>query len=127
MLASKRTDRRTRPAVAGGPEVEVLRPEGDLDAGMVPDIRRKVMGLAAGTRLVIDLGATEFIDSVGVGLLIGISRSVRSNGGCVVLAGPRPSVSKVLRVTGVAEIVQVAATVAEAVGLLAAWSAVSFG
>ena len=127
MLVSRRSDRWSQPAAVPEASVEVLRPEGDLDAKMAPEIRRKVTALAPGTRLVVDLGATDFIDSVGVGLLIGISRSVRANGGSVVLADPRSSVAKVLRATGVAEIVPVTETTAEAVQLVAGPAGVPLG
>lgn len=121
MLVSRRSDWCTLPPDPAGPAgVEVIRPEGDLDAKMAPGFRRRVMGLAPGTRLVVDLAETAFIDSVGVGLLIGTTRSVTGNGGAVVLAAPRPSVAKVLRATGVDEVVLVAATAGEALALLGA-------
>lgn len=114
MLVSRRTERCPGPDAPG---VTVLRPEGDLDALKAPEIRRAVLALPPGARLVVDLGATAFIDSVGVGLLIGAWRTVVAHGGSVVLAGPRPPVARVLQVTGVMEVIPVVDAAAEAVRL----------
>ena len=45
-----------------------------LDAEVAPDLKTTLIGLADGApgRLVVDLGAVEFIDSSGLGALVGV-------------------------------------------------------
>lgn len=70
-----------------GPWV-VLAPLGDLDMGSAPRLRQEVVtAVSAGdVHLVLDLGAVEFIDSVGLGVIVGARRRTRANGGDIVLA-----------------------------------------
>ena len=67
----------------------VIAPIGDLDMGSAPRLRQEVVtAVAAGdTHLVVDLGSVDFIDSVGLGVIVGARRRARSNGGEVMLAG----------------------------------------
>jgi anti-sigma B factor antagonist len=70
--------------------------------------------LAATPRLLIDLGGVPFVDSAGLGALIGGIRRVRELGGDVAVACPRPTLTRLLHTTGFDRIVTVTETVAEA-------------
>jgi anti-sigma B factor antagonist len=50
--------------------------------------------------VVLDLSRTWFIDSSGLGALIGGVRRIREHGGRVVVASCRPGVERLLRVVG---------------------------
>lgn len=47
----------------------------------------------------IDLKALKYIDSTGLGILVGVLKRVRERGGNVVLLNPQPQVRKLLRIT----------------------------
>ena len=51
-------------------------------------------------RLVLDLSRIEFMDSAGLGLLMGRYRLVRDLGGSMALTAPGPRVLKILRLAG---------------------------
>jgi len=51
-------------------------------------------------RLVLNLSRIEFMDSAGLGLLMGRYRLLRELGGVMVLSSPNPRVMKILRLSG---------------------------
>lgn len=89
----------------------VLTPVGELDAFTVSRFRQEVGQVAAGSHLIIDMSAVRFLDSSGLGALIGSIRRVRELGGEVAVACNRPSVERLLRTTGFDRIVTLAKTV----------------
>jgi anti-sigma B factor antagonist len=101
-----------------GPGHTICRPVGDLDAFTVSQFRQVVADLAGVGRLIIDLSATTFVDSAGLGALIGGIRRTRELGGDVAVACDRPALVRLLRTTGFDRIVTVAPTVFEAVATL---------
>ena len=97
----------------------VCRPTGELDASTVVEFREQLAGLASIPRLVIDLSGVPFMDSAGLGALIGGIRRIRDAGGAVAVVCDRPAVLRLLHTTGFDRIVVVSPTVADAVGSLA--------
>ena len=51
-------------------------------------------------RFVVNLARIEFMDSAGLGLLMGRLRLVRELGGVMALTAPNPRVMKILRLAG---------------------------
>lgn len=92
----------------------ICRPVGELDAFNASQFRLALAAVTAAPQLVIDLAAVPFIDSAGLGALIGGIRRVRELGGEVVVACPRPSLARVLDSTGFAKVVAIASSVEEA-------------
>jgi anti-sigma B factor antagonist len=97
----------------------VCRPAGELDAFTVGQFRQALAELSSTPRLVIDLAGVPFIDSAGLGALIGGIRRVRELGGDVAVSCNRPQLVRLLRTTGFDRIVTVADTVEEAAVALA--------
>lgn len=97
----------------------VCRPRGELDAFTVSQFREALAELANRPRLVIDLSEVPFIDSAGLGALIGGIRRTREQGGDVSVACNRATLIRLLRTTGFDRIVTVADTVEEAAAALA--------
>ncbi|MDP5228523.1 MULTISPECIES: STAS domain-containing protein [Arthrobacter] len=79
----------------------VISIEGRLVAAGAPQLRLAVNQLIeAGTvRVVVDLGRTEFIDSSGLGALIGGLKRARVAGGDLRIAAVPDAVRAVLRLT----------------------------
>ncbi len=96
----------------------VCRPVGELDAFTVSQFRQALAELASAARLLIDLSGVPFVDSAGLGALIGGVRRVRELGGEVVVACPRPTLTRLLRTTGFDRIVTVTGTPQEAMQAL---------
>ncbi|HVA44557.1 MAG TPA: STAS domain-containing protein [Acidimicrobiales bacterium] len=96
----------------------VCRPKGELDAFTVSQFRESLAELATSARLVIDLSEVPFIDSAGLGALIGGIRRTREQGGDVSVACNRSTLIRLLRTTGFDRIVTVADSVDEAASAL---------
>lgn len=85
-----------------------LQPAGELDAFTVPAFRESLAGLIHTPRLLIDLSEVPFMDSAGLGALIGGIRRIREAGGEVTVACSRPALTRLLHTTGFDRIVVVA-------------------
>ena len=97
----------------------VCRPAGELDAYTVSQFREALAELAGAPRLLIDLSEVPFMDSAGLGALIGGIRRAREAGGDVAVACSRPTLTRLLHTTGFDRIVPVTETVEEAATALA--------
>ena len=99
-------------------QVTICHPIGELDSFTVSQLRQLLAGLASTPRLVLDLSDVAFIDSAGLGALIGGVRRLREKGGNATFACPRPTLLRVLRTTGFDRIVELCPTVDVAVASL---------
>jgi anti-sigma B factor antagonist len=100
--------------------VTVCRPTGELDAMTVNEFRERLVGLSDRPHLVIDLCEVPFMDSTGLGALIGGIRRLREAGGDVAVSCNRPAVLRLLHTTGFDRMVAVTDSVEEAVKALTA-------
>lgn len=87
--------------VEPGEAYAVVRPAGRLTVIGAPLVRQAVDELVEDgrTRIVIDLAGTEFIDSSGLGALIGALKAARLAGGDLRIAAAPDQVRMVLRLT----------------------------
>lgn len=83
----------------------VLRVDGELDAAATSELQAQCAALRRqGARdLVLELDATTFIDSSGLGALLSIERDVRDTGGEVRLRAPHQAVLRLLEITGLSD------------------------
>jgi anti-sigma B factor antagonist len=89
----------------------ICRPVGELDAYTVGRFREALGELSSVDRLLIDLSDVPFMDSAGLGALIGGIRRAREAGGEVAVACSRPTLTRLLHTTGFDRIVSVTETV----------------
>ena len=76
---------------------------GEIDLYTAPRLHSELAAALAGggpVRLVVDMSGVEFCDSTGMNVLLAAHRRAREQGGDLELAGPRPTVRKILQVTG---------------------------
>jgi anti-sigma B factor antagonist len=97
----------------------VCRPVGELESFTVSRFREALSEVASSGCLLIDLSGVAFIDSAGLGALIGGIRHTRELGGRVAVACSRPTLVRLLRTTGFDRVVTVADTLANAAAALA--------
>ncbi len=93
----------------------LCRPIGELDAYTVGQFREALVELSSKPRLLIDLSEVPFMDSAGLGALIGGIRRAREAQGDVSVACGRPTLTRLLHTTGFDRIVPVTETVEAAV------------
>lgn len=96
----------------------LCRPNGELDAYTVAQFRDSLSELSSDARLLIDLSNVPFMDSAGLGALIGGIRRTREAGGDVAVACSRPTLTRLLHTTGFDRIVPVTETMDDAVAAL---------
>jgi anti-sigma B factor antagonist len=80
----------------------VLTVRGEVDLASAPKLAAAMTELMdrGYTRVAIDLGSVEFIDSSGLGVLVGSLRRLREDGGDLVLRAASPAVTRILELTG---------------------------
>ena len=78
-----------------------LKLEGECDIGTAPELREALRSLIPPevTDLRIDVHDLDFIDSTGLGVIVGALRRIREGGGELTLVGARGAVQRVLEVT----------------------------
>lgn len=96
----------------------ICRPVGELDAYTVGEFREALAELATSQRLLIDLSEVPFMDSAGLGALIGGIRRAREADGEVTVACSRPTLTRLLHTTGFDRIVPVTETLEQAADAL---------
>lgn len=101
-------------AVEQNGEYTICRPSGELDAFTVGQFRESLTELGSGQPLLIDLSGVPFLDSAGLGALIGGVRRAREAGGDVAVYGARPAVARLLHTTGFDRVASVSETEQEA-------------
>jgi anti-sigma B factor antagonist len=77
----------------------VLR--GDLDLENAPTLRDALVGVIDGdARILVDMQAVEFLDSAGLGILIGGRKRARAGGGDLELICSNRAVLRPIEITG---------------------------
>jgi anti-sigma B factor antagonist len=84
-----------------GPATAVVTCKGRLNMASAPEFRAYVNAVLdeGSSRVVVDLTDTTFIDSSGLGALIGVLKKARSAGGDLRIAAPSEQVRTVLSLT----------------------------
>lgn len=81
--------------------IAVVTPRGRLNMVSARQLKETLSDLVAGgsARIVVDLGETTFLDSSGLGALIGGLKAARQAGGDLRVARPTPAVVSVFELT----------------------------
>jgi anti-sigma B factor antagonist len=94
---------------------------GEIDISTVAQLRERLFELADnGGTLIVDLNRVTFIDSAGLGALVGTARRAAVHGGSLHAVCSRPQTRKLLWLTGVDRRIPLTATVDGALMLMAA-------
>ena len=94
----------------------VLAPEGKFNLVASPLLKARIDELVAAgkTKLIVDLHAVDFIDSSGLGSLIGGLKAARQQGGDLRIAQAGSQVKAVLKLTNLDRILNPYETIEEA-------------
>ena len=102
-------------AVSADEDATVVEVRGDLDCYTAPKLRAVLLELADRPRKVIlDVGSSDFIDSTGLGVLVGGLKRFRQQGGDMVVRSPSPTTTRLFEVTGVIKLFEPASAAPEA-------------
>lgn len=95
----------------------VLEVGGEVDVYTAPKLREKLVELVGEGhyQIIVDMTKVEFLDSTGLGVLVGALKRVRSNDGDLYLVCTQPRIRKVFEVTGLTKVFSLFDTVDDAV------------
>ncbi len=84
----------------------VVEVGGEIDVYTAPKLRDTISELVAAGRyhLVVDMQAVEFLDSTGLGVLVGGLKKVRAHDGSLELVCHQDRLLKIFRITGLAKV-----------------------
>ncbi len=90
-------------------QIAVCRVAGELDAYTAPDLRDRLDELLENDRcwIVADLTELVYVDSTGLGILVGTAKKCRQAGGDLAVACDRRNVLKIFQISGTQEILNV--------------------
>lgn len=99
----------------------VFTVSGELDAYTAPDLRDALDEELAGGKswVVMDLTALTYLDSTGLGILVGTAKKCRQAEGDLAIACARPNLLKIFEISGTKEILNVVDSVEAAMERLA--------
>lgn len=94
----------------------VLEVGGEIDVYTAPKLRERLVTLAEGgaNRIIVDLSGVEFLDSTGLGVLVGALKRARAVDGALKLVCGTERILKIFRITGLHEVFAIYGSVPEA-------------
>lgn len=97
-------------------DCSVIAVFGEVDVASVPRLREQLHSLVAEgkNRIVVDLDGVGFLDSTGLGVLVGALKRARAHGGSLGLVCNQPQILKVFEVTRLTRVFDLYETVGDA-------------
>jgi anti-sigma B factor antagonist len=89
--------------VAGDPDRPLVVVGGELDLATAPALRDRLLAVIddGAVGITLDLRDVSFVDSSGLGVLVGAHKRLReATGGSLTVVGPQDAVRKVFDITG---------------------------
>ena len=100
-----------------GPDRTVVEVSGEIDVYTAPKLREALLSLVdSGTyRLVVDMSGVEFLDSTGLGVLVGGLKRVRAHDGWIDLVCTQSRILRIFRITGLNKVFSIFDAVPDAI------------
>jgi anti-sigma B factor antagonist len=94
-----------RVSVTEGSDAVVVAVSGELDVASAPALRQELYRVIDqdAPKVVVDLAEMEFIDSTGLGVLVGALKRVKERSGTLGLRALSPSARRVFDITGLSK------------------------
>ncbi len=91
---------------------------GEIDVYTAPKLRDKITELVADGvyDIIVDMEAVEFLDSTGLGVLVGGLKKVRAHDGSLQLICTQDRLLKIFRITGLAKVFVIHRSTDDALG-----------
>lgn len=95
----------------------VLEVGGEVDVYTAPRLRERLVELidGGGRYVIVDLGRVDFLDSTGLGVLVGALKRLRTAGGTFALVCDKEPLLKIFRITALDQVFPLYPTVEAAV------------
>jgi anti-sigma B factor antagonist len=97
--------------------IEVIDVQGEIDMYTAPRLRELLIDLVSqgSYRLVVNLDKVGFLDSTGLGVLVGGLKRVRAHDGSLDLVCTQQRILKILKITGLTQVFGIYQTVDQAI------------
>jgi anti-sigma B factor antagonist len=97
--------------------IEVIDVQGEIDMYTAPRLRELLIDLVSkgSYQLVVNLDKVGFLDSTGLGVLVGGLKRVRAHDGSLDLVCTQQRILKIFRITGLTEVFGIYETVDQAI------------
>ena len=97
--------------------IEIVDVEGEIDVYTAPRLRELLIELVnkKNYQLVVNMEKVEFLDSTGLGVLVGGLKRVRAHEGSLRLVCNQERILKIFRITGLTKVFPIHTSVDEAV------------
>ena len=98
------------------PGFTVIEIGGEIDVYTAPKLRERLVGLveSGSYQLIVDMESVEFLDSTGLGVLVGGLKRVRAHEGWIDLVCTQSRILRIFRITGLNKVFSIYDSVAEA-------------
>ncbi|MER6346184.1 MULTISPECIES: anti-sigma factor antagonist BldG [Streptomyces] len=95
----------------------IVRVGGEIDVYTAPKLREQLVELVndGSFHLVVDMEGVDFLDSAGLGVLVGGLKRVRAHEGSLRLVCNQERILKIFRITGLTKVFPIHTSVEEAV------------
>jgi anti-sigma B factor antagonist len=102
-------------------DLGVVVATGEIDMATAGALRQSVTDLLGGgfTHLVVDMRQVAFIDSTGLGVLVGARKKVLQLGGSLALVSDTPRLLRLFRITGIDQALPIHSSVEAAASAVA--------
>ncbi len=99
------------------PGYTVIAVGGEIDVYSAPRLRERLVGLVEEGfyQLIVDMQAVEFLDSTGLGVLVGGLKRVRAHDGWIDLVCTQSRMLRIFRITGLNRVFSIYDSVPEAI------------
>jgi anti-sigma B factor antagonist len=89
-----------------GGDCAVLQVAGEVDAYAAPALRERIRDLAAkgAVHVIADMSRVEFLDSTGLGVLVGGLKRLREHDGSLTLVISAPRILRIFEMTGLTRV-----------------------
>ena len=97
--------------------IEVVDGEGEIDISTAPRLRELLIDLVSqgSYQLIVNLDKVEFLDSTGLGVLVGGLHRARAHDGSPDLVCTQERILKIFRITGLTKVFGIHETVDQAI------------
>jgi anti-anti-sigma factor len=92
----------------------ICRLHGEVDSASAGALREAMVALSAFRSVVLDFSGVPFIDSAGLGTVIGGTRRIREKGGQVALCAARRSIDRLLHTVGMDRVLPIVPSLTDA-------------
>lgn len=106
---------------AAGEGRMVVEVTGEIDVYTAPKLREALLNLveSGNYRLIVDMEGVEFLDSTGLGVLVGGLKRVRAHDGAIDIVCTQGRILRIFKITGLSNVFTIYDTVDDALAAVA--------